>query len=92
MEPWIHPLERRIRIILVIKNDPVSVAAVTIPFVLVVLQEPTKDHLILSSAVPIICVVGVLLNIRALKKLPEQFRTEEETDSTASRNDKPKVS
>lgn len=92
MKPWVHPLERRTRIILGIQIVAGSVAAVAIPLMLVVLQEPTRDHIILSIAVPIICIVGVWLGIRALKKLPEQFQTEEEAASTAGRNGKPKES
>lgn len=50
-----------------------SIAAVVIPIMLVVLQEPTRDHVMLAIVIPIICVMGVMLGIKSLRKMEKEF-------------------
>lgn len=91
MRPWIHPQDRRTRIFLFVQIAGASIAAIAIPVMLVVLQEPTRDHIILSIVMPIIGITAVVLGIRALRKLPDEFRTEPEAegDTTTSPGERP---
>lgn len=80
MQPWIRPQQRRTRIYFFIQIVAASIAAVAIPIMLVVLQEPTRDHVILAIVMPIICVFGVMLGIKSFRKMEKEFRPEANHD------------
>lgn len=82
MKPPVHPHERRSRIYWIIQLVVASLGAVAIPVML--LQEPTRDHVIMAIVMPIICIIGAILAIRVLKKLPEEYRLPSDTGAGAS--------
>lgn len=74
MKPWVHPQERRSRIYWSIQIAVGVVAMIGIPILL--LREPTLDHIVLSVAVALIGIVALILSIRQLRKLPDEYRHE----------------
>jgi membrane protein YdbS with pleckstrin-like domain len=80
MKPWIHPQERRSRIYWSVQIALGVIAMIAIPILL--LQEPTGDHILISVAVVLIGVVALIFSIRELRKLPHEYRVEEENDTT----------
>lgn len=80
MKPWIHPQERRTRIFLAVQVVVTSLAAIGIPVLLLALQEPTRDHIILSIVMPIICIAGVFFSIIAFRKTPKKFASQPESE------------
>ncbi len=81
MKPWIHPQERRSRIYYSVLIVISIVASIAIP--LMMLQDPTRDHVIISIVAPIIGIACVILGIKTLKKLPDEYRTDPESDTMA---------
>lgn len=77
MKPWVHPQDRRSRIYYLAQIIAGTLAGIAIPVML--LQDPTRDHIIISIAAVVICIVGVFLLVRAYRKLPEEFRTESDS-------------
>lgn len=76
MKPWVHPQEKRSRIYWSIQITAGVVAMIGIPILL--LREPTVDHVMISVAVVLIGIVAVVFSIRELRKLPSEYRHEEE--------------
>jgi membrane protein YdbS with pleckstrin-like domain len=81
MKPWVHPQERRSRIYWSIQIAVGVVAMIGIPILL--LREPTVDHVVISVAVVIIGIVALIFSIRELRKLPHEYRYEEEVEDTS---------
>jgi hypothetical protein len=83
MKPWIHPQDRRSRIYWRIQIALGVVAIIVGPILL--LREPTRDHVLISAAIVVIGATALVLSIRELRKLPEEYRyeaQEEESDET----------
>ncbi|MDN4609602.1 hypothetical protein [Arthrobacter burdickii] len=78
LKPWIHPQDRRSRIVIMIQIIMGSVVAIALP--IMVLQDPTRDHVIIGTVVPIIAIIAVIFLIRAYRKLPEEYRTESDVE------------
>lgn len=76
MKPWIHPQEKRSRIYWSIQITVGVVAMIGIPILL--LREPTVDHVMISVAVVLIGIVAMVFSIRELRKLPSEYRHVEE--------------
>jgi membrane protein YdbS with pleckstrin-like domain len=80
MKPWIHPQDRRSRIYWRIQIAVCVVAMIVMPILL--LREPTRDHVTIAAAIVVIGAITLILSIRELRKLPEEYRYEaEEEDS-----------
>ncbi len=84
MKPWTHPQELRGRIYFSVLIVIAIVSGIVIPLAL--LQDPTRDHIIISILAPIICILSVFFCIKAIKKLPEEYRTEPEPDATTGQD------
>jgi membrane protein YdbS with pleckstrin-like domain len=80
MKPWVHPQERRTRIYWSIQIAVGVVAMIGIPILL--LREPTADHVVISVAVVLIGIVALIFSIRELRKLRHEYRHEEEGEDT----------
>lgn len=75
MSPWIHPQERRSRIYWTIQIAVVAVVMVGMPILL--LQQPTVDHILISIGIGVIGLVTLIISIRQLKKLPQEYQQPE---------------
>jgi predicted lysophospholipase L1 biosynthesis ABC-type transport system permease subunit len=76
MEPWIHPQERRSRIYWLVQ---IAVGVVAMILILIfLLRDPTVDHVVAAVAVVLIGVGALILSVRELRKLPHEYRYEEE--------------
>ncbi|WP_458111283.1 hypothetical protein M1D88_13130 [Arthrobacter sp. R1-13] len=80
MKPWIHPQERRSRIYWSIQIAVGVVAMIVI--LILLLREPTADHVMISVAVVLIGIIALILSVRELRKLPHEYRYEEEGEDT----------
>jgi hypothetical protein len=76
MKPWVHPAERRSRIYLIVQIVACAVAGLLIPVLL--LQDPTQDHLLIALVVTPVAILGVVLGFKALKNLPKVYATDPE--------------
>lgn len=86
MKPWIHPQERRSRIYWLIQIAVCAVVMILIPTLL--LRDPTVDHVVIALAVVLIGIVVVIIGLRELRKLPNEYRYEgEEKDAPAGSED-----
>ncbi len=74
MDPMNHPHARQTTIRLLIQIPLAAIAAVGIPIMLLVLQEPTRDHVLISVVMVPICIFSFIIGIRELKRLPHTFR------------------
>ncbi|WCI09177.1 hypothetical protein PJ267_04855 [Arthrobacter sp. OVS8] len=81
MKPWIHPQERRSRIYFSIQIAGAVIAMTVAPILL--LREPTQDHVLIAAAIVVLGAVVVILGIKVLRNLSYEYRTEpEEEDRT----------
>jgi hypothetical protein len=74
MKPWVHPAERRSRIYYLLQIAASAVAALLIPILL--LQDPTQDHILIALVFTPIAILGVILGLKALKGLSKVYETE----------------
>ncbi len=81
MKPWIHPQERRSRIYWWSQITAVVVLMVAGPIIL--LREPTSEHVLIAAAFVGIGAIVLFLAIKALRKLPEEHRYEAEEDESS---------
>ena len=80
MKPWTHPQERRSRIYWWAQIVIGVIAMIVGPILL--LREPTRDHVLIAAAIVVVGAIALFLSIRELRKLPEEYRYEgEEEDS-----------
>jgi hypothetical protein len=80
MKPWIHPQDRRSRIYWRIQIAVCVIAMIVVPILL--LREPTRDHVLIAAAIVVIGVIALILSIRELRKLPEEYRYEAEDEDS----------
>lgn len=76
MKPWIHPAEGRSRIYYLLQIIACAVVAVVTP--IVVILEPTTEHVIIAAFVSVVGIVGVFLGFKALKEPPKVYATKAE--------------
>jgi hypothetical protein len=76
MKPWVHPQVRRSRIYWLVQIGVCVVAMILIPILL--LREPTVDNVVVALAVVLIGIGAVILCVREFRKLPYEYRYEEE--------------
>ena len=83
MRPWIHPQERRSRVYWSLQISVGVAAMIVIPVLL--LLQPTADHVVLAMATLLIGALLLLLCIRELRKLRDEYRhaDPEEKDAPA---------
>lgn len=72
-----HPHARRTRIRLLIQIPMGVIATIAIPIMLLVLDEPTRDHILISAIMVPLGIFGFIVGIRELKKLRHTFRYED---------------
>ncbi|NOJ61021.1 hypothetical protein [Arthrobacter sp. 260] len=53
------------------------IATIAIPIMLLVLDEPTRDHILISAIMVPLGIFGFIVGIRELKKLRHTFRYED---------------
>ncbi|MBT2523272.1 hypothetical protein [Arthrobacter sp. ISL-28] len=75
MKPWIHPQELRSRIYW--STGIVGVVSAMIGVPILLLREPTQDHVVISVAVVVLGIITLPLIIRELRRLPHEYRYEE---------------
>lgn len=78
MKPWIHPQERRSRIYWTIQIAIVVVVMIGMPILL--LQQPTADHIGISIGIVVVGLVTLVISLRQLKKLPQEYPQAEGQD------------
>lgn len=81
MKPWVHPQERRSRIFFSVQIVVGVVAMIVVPILL--LREPTTEHIVIAVAVVLIGIVALIFSIRALKGLAHEYRSEEHIDDVS---------
>lgn len=80
MKPWIHPQERRSRIYWLVQI--VLGIAVIIVVPVLVLREPTQEHVLIAGGIVVIGLIGLFAAFKTLRKLPDEYKYEEEEDNT----------
>jgi membrane protein YdbS with pleckstrin-like domain len=85
MKPWIHPQERRARIYWWIQIVIVVVVLIAAPVLL--LREPTLDHVVIVAGIVVIGLISLFIGIKVLRKLPDEYKYEAEDEDS---NNKPK--
>jgi hypothetical protein len=78
MKPWTHPQERRSRIYWWTQIVLGGIAMIAAPILL--LREPTRDHVLIASAIVVIGAIALFSSIRVLRKLPEEYKYGAEED------------
>jgi membrane protein YdbS with pleckstrin-like domain len=76
MKPWSHPQERRSRIFWSIQIALGVIAMILAPILL--LREPTRDHVLIAAAVVVLGAIGVVLGIKVLRNLSNEYKSEPE--------------
>lgn len=76
MKPWVHPQERRSRIYWSIQMAVGVAAMIVVPVLL--LREPTGDHVMISAAVVLIGIVALVFSVRELRKRPTEYRSQKD--------------
>lgn len=80
MKPWIHPQERRSRIYW--RAQIVIGVIAMIVILILLLREPTRDHVLIAAGIAVLGAIGIVLSVRVLRKLPGEYKYEaEERDS-----------
>lgn len=80
MKPWIHPQERRSRIYWWVQIVIGIVVIIVMPVLL--LREPTQDHVLIAGGIVVIGLIGLFAAFKTLRKLPDEYKYEaEEEDS-----------
>ena len=49
---------------------------------ILLLREPTRDHVLIAAAIVVVGAIALFLSIRELTKLPEEYRYEGEEDDS----------
>jgi len=82
MKPWIHPQERRSRIYWWSQIVIVIVVLIVAPVLL--LREPTTEHVLIAVAIAVFGLVVIFIDIKVLRKLPDEYKYEPEQDDTSN--------
>lgn len=77
MDPMNHPQARRTRARLLIQIPMGAIATIAIPIMLLVVDEPTRDHVLISAFMVPLGIFGFIVGVREFKKIRHTFRYED---------------
>lgn len=84
MDPMNHPHARRTRLILICQVVGASFMLVALPIATFVIQQPPREHELITLLLMPVFIVVILIGLREIKKVRHTFRYEDTPEDAQS--------